>query len=142
MPIAEIFFGEQDLGNFNFMRAEQSFVGFHQQALANGGAGLFGGHVFQAGGVESEPSAAKTDGTGGNQNDLATACVQGGDGTDNRFNPFQREFTLRASDGGGAQLDDHAPGVAQEAVLGLIAVMKRVAHLLRLKLIDYDICVA
>ena len=139
MPIAEIFFGEQDLGNFDFMRTEQSFVGFHQQAWPTEAQACLVAMSFKREGWSpSHPRPRPTAPEETKTTRRPLACRAAMERTIGSTRS-KRKFTLRASDGGGAQLDDHAPGVAQEAVLGLIAVVKRIADLLRLKLIDYDI---
>jgi len=88
--------------------------------LADSSAGLFGGHVFQTRRVQAEPSAAKTDGTGRDQNDVAVIRLQSGDSPHNRLDALEGKLTLGTRNGARTQLNDQTLGAAQEVISGLI----------------------
>ena len=94
MPVAEIFLAQEDLSNFHAVLAKQPLICLHQQALPNSGTCLLGCHIFQPSRVEPEPTSAKADSAGGNQDNLAAAGLKSGDSVHNRFDPFQGEFAL------------------------------------------------
>ena len=68
----EVAGGQQDLGGVDAVLVEALLVGPHQEALADGGAGL---KVAQVGGplAQAEPADAGADGPGADQRDLAAS---------------------------------------------------------------------
>ncbi len=106
---AEILVGEQDLGDGRAAGIEAALPGLHEQALADGGAGLFAGDV---GGLflESEAAHAEADGAGGDDDDLDPGVAQAGDAGGERADALRIQLADTGGEHAGAELDDDAAG--------------------------------
>src|SRR5437763_13827726 len=74
-PVVEVVGGQEDLSDVRAVRGERLLVGAHEDALADGGAGL---ELPQAGRplAESELTDTGPDGSRGNQDDLPAGRFQ------------------------------------------------------------------
>ncbi len=105
-PIREIFLGEQYLRDFYVPGGEKILVRVHQQALADGGAGLLGYQVRQARAVQAEPAAAESNRARRDEHDLAPIFHETRNRADDRFDAFVAELAVIGGDGAGSDLDD------------------------------------
>ena len=105
--VAEVVFGEEDLGDAAAEAVEGVVVDAHEAGLADGGAGLDLGEIGGALG-KAEALDAEADGAGADDEDLVAELAEGGDGLDEAAEEAEGDAAVGAHDNVGAELDDDA----------------------------------
>ena len=107
LVVLEIVVREEDLRDVEAELGEEVFVSRHQPRLADGGAGLQLGE-FLGPRLEAEHAHARTDRSGGDEDDLAARPALGGDLRDKLLHLRKVRLLPGVCEDAGAELDDEA----------------------------------
>ena len=108
LPVAEVPFGDEDLGGEQVVPLEAVAVGVDQADLSRGGQHLAGLHVREVAG-DGDDAPAGADGSGGDEDDLDSLIDERRDLCGEAVEDLGVELAVASGDDVGADLDDDFP---------------------------------